>query len=138
MIKKITLFSFLLISSSIFSQGGKGDYRELFTQGNYLILEQNYSLALKQFKDAYWIDSTNANINYKIGVCYLESATEKNKALYYLEKAVQNVAHNYNPEDPREKKAPELAYYSLGVAYRLAYRFSESNNYFNKFKDIVG
>ncbi len=138
MIKKITLFFLLLISSSVFSQGGKGDYRELFTQGNYLILEQNYSLALKYFKDAYWIDSSNANINYKIGVCYLESATEKSKALYYLEKAVQNVAHNYNPEDPREKKAPELAYYSLGVAYRLAYRFSESNNYFNKFKDIVG
>ncbi len=138
MIKKIVLFSFLLIATSIFSQGGKSDYRELITQGNYLILEQNYSLALKQFKDAYWIDSTNANINYKIGLCYLESATEKNKALYYLEKAVQNVAHNYNPEDPREKKAPELAYYSLGVAYRLAYRFSESNTYFNKFKDIVG
>lgn len=138
MIKKITLFCLLLISSSIFSQGGKGDYRELFTQGNYLILEQNYALALKYFKEAYWIDSTNANINYKIGVCYLESANEKNKALHYLEKAVQNVAHNYNPEDPREKKAPELAYYSIGVAYRLAYRFAESNDYFNKFKDIVG
>lgn len=137
--KKLLLSFFsVLISTVISAQGGKADYRENFTQGNYLILEQNYALALKYFKDAYQIDSSNANINYKIGYCYLESATEKNKALTYLERAVQNVGHNYNPEDPKEKKAPELAYYSLGVAYRLAYRFPESNNYFNKFKDIVG
>ena len=137
--KKKLLFLYLSIfSASAFSQEGKGSYRDNFIQGNYLILEQNFPLALKYFKDAYRIDSSNANINYKVGICYLESATEKSKALYYLEKAVQNVGHNYNPEDPKEKKAPELAYYSLGVAYRLAYRFNESNNYFNKFKDIVG
>ena len=136
--KNILLFFFILLTTTIFSQGNKGDYRENFIQGNYLILEQNYSLALKYFKVAYQIDSTNANINYKIGYCYLESATEKNKALYYLEKAVLNVAHNYNPEDPKEKKAPELAYYSLGTAYRLAYRFNEATVYFNKMKDIVG
>jgi outer membrane protein OmpA-like peptidoglycan-associated protein/tetratricopeptide (TPR) repeat protein len=137
--KKITLFILLLFVTSLgFSQSGRGDYKANFLQGNYLILEQNYSLALKYFKDAYLIDSSNANINYKIGICYLESETEKNKALPFLEKSVQNVAHNYNPEDPKEKKAPELAYYSLGVAYRLAFRFNESITYFNKFKDIVG
>ena len=127
-----------MLSSLGFSQVSKGDYKDNFIQGNYLILEQNYSLALKYFKDAYRIDSSNANINYKIGVCYLESETEKNKALPFLEKSVQNVSHNYNPEDPKEKKAPELAYYSLGVAYRLAYRFNEAITFFNKFKDIVG
>ncbi len=72
--KKLLLsFFFVLISTVVFAQGGKGDYRENFTQGNYLILEQNYSLALKYFKDAYQIDSSNANINYKIGYCYLKS-----------------------------------------------------------------
>lgn len=137
--KKINLFLLLLFLTSLgFSQAGRGDYKANFLQGNYLILEQNYSLALKYFKDAYLIDSSNANINYKIGICYLESETEKNKALSFLEKSVQNVSHNYNPEDPKEKKAPELAYYSLGVAYRLAYRFNESITYFNKFKAIIG
>jgi len=136
--KNYLIILFLLLSSLGFSQVSKGDYKDNFIQGNYLILEQNYSLALKYFKDAYRIDSSNANINYKIGVCYLESETEKNKALPFLEKSVQNVSHNYNPEDPKEKKAPELAYYSLGVAYRLAYRFNEAITFFNKFKDIVG
>lgn len=136
--KNYLIILFLILSSLGFSQVSKGDYKDNFIQGNYLILEQNYSLALKYFKDAYRIDSSNANINYKIGVCYLESETEKNKALPFLEKSVQNVSHNYNPEDPKEKKAPELAYYSLGVAYRLAYRFNEAITFFNKFKDIVG
>ncbi|MFL5763711.1 MAG: OmpA family protein [Bacteroidia bacterium] len=136
--KKIPGFLFFFIAQISFSQVEKGDYKGNFVQGNYLILEQNYALALKYFKEAYQVDSSNANINYKLGYCYLQSASEKGKALSYLEKAVQNVGHNYNPEDPREKKAPEMAYYSLGVAYRLAYRFNESSTYFNKFKDIVG
>ncbi|MGZ4117307.1 MAG: OmpA family protein [Bacteroidia bacterium] len=136
--KNIFICFWILKSALTFSQVGKGDYREDFTQGNLLILEQNYPLALKYFKDAYQIDSLNANVNYKLGYCYLQSASEKSLALPYLEKAVQNVSHNYNPDDPREKKAPEFAYYYLGIAYRLDYKFNESNTYFNKFKDIVG
>jgi len=136
---KIYLLGLLIcIFNTAFSQGNKSDYRENFTQGNLLILEQNYPLALKYFLDAYKIDSTNANINYKLGFCYLQSANEKNKALPFLERAVQNVSHNYDDTEPREKKAPENAYYLLGTAYRLANRFNESTTYFNKFKDIVG
>lgn len=136
---KLFLLGLLIcICGTVYSQGDKSEYREKFTQGNLLILEQNYPLALKYFLDAYKIDSTNANINYKLGFCYLQSATEKNKALPFLEKAIQNVSHNYNDMEPREKKAPENAYYLLGTAYRLANRFEESNTYFNKFKGIVG
>ncbi|MGQ0827598.1 MAG: OmpA family protein [Bacteroidota bacterium] len=134
----ITVLFTLLISICSWAQGSKGDYRENMTQGNLLLLEQNYSLALKHFLDAYKIDSFNTNVNYKLGFCYLQSASEKHKALPYLEKAVQNVSHNYNEIEPREKKAPETAYRLLGIAYRLAYKFNESNTYFNKFKDIVG
>lgn len=129
------VFGFL---GNIYSQGDKSDYRQNFAQGNLLILEGNYPLALKYFMDAYYIDSSNANINYKIGFCYLKSATLKSKALPYLEKAIQNVGHNYNEMEPREKKAPENAYYLLGEAYRLAYRYAEANTYYDRFKGIVG
>lgn len=136
--KLFFLIFFVCVNNLAFSQGSKADYRENFTQGNLLILEQNYPLALKYFQDAYWIDSTNANINYKLGYCYLQSANEKEKAIHYLEKAIQNVGHNYQDMEPREKKAPENVYYLIGVAYRLAHKFNESNTYFNKFKEIVG
>ncbi len=136
--KTLLIIYFTFLSTLIFSQGTASDYRENFSQGNYLILEQNYSEALKHFKIAYQIDSTNANINYKIGLCYLQSATEKLKSLPYLEKAAKNVGHNYNDIEPREKKAPENVYFLLGTAYRLSYNFTESSLYYNKFKEIVG
>lgn len=137
--RKITLL-FILVFISFFSksQNDKKTYREKFTQGNYLMLENNYELALKYFKEAYQIDSSSANINYKLGLCYLQSASQKNKAVAHLEKAVQNVTHNYNTEDPNEKRASNLAYYSLGEAYRLNYNFIASYVYFKKFKDLVG
>ena len=131
-------FLFILITHFVFGQGSKRDYREKFAEGNLLLLEKNYSIALKVFKEAYLIDSSNANINYKIGLCYLQSSNEKYKAVQYLEKAVLNVSHKYNPEDVNEKRAPEFAYYHLGEAYRDDYKFDQSSTYFKKFKDIVG
>ena len=117
---KKTLFFFLLliISDIALSQGGKATYREKFTEGNHLLIEKNYSLALINFKEAYLLDSTSANIHYKLGLCYLNSGSEKHKAVYHLEKAVQNTTHNYSEEDPTEKKASEFAYYYLGEALK--------------------
>lgn len=137
---KKPLFFFLLfiISDIALSQGGKGTYREKFTEGNHLLIEKNYSLALVNFKEAYLLDSTSANIHYKLGLCYLNSGSEKHKAVYHLEKAVQNTTHNYSEEDPTEKKASEFAYYYLGEAYRLSYNFIASYVNFKKFKDMVG
>lgn len=137
-LKGFLLLLSILLFNVAYPQGSKADYRENFTQGNLLLLEQNYPLALKYFLDAYRIDSSNANINYKLGICYLQSANEKNKALGYLLRAVQNVSRNYVPDEPREKHAPENTYYSLAQAYRLQYRFAESNIYFNKFKEVIG
>jgi outer membrane protein OmpA-like peptidoglycan-associated protein/Tol biopolymer transport system component len=132
------IFILIIASQIIQAQSNKALYREKFTEGNYLLLEQNFVLALKHFKEAYEIDSSSANINYKLGLCYLQSPSEKHKAVYHLEKAVQNVTHNYNPEDVTEKRASDLAYYSLGEAYRLNYNFIASYVYFKKFKDLVG
>jgi hypothetical protein len=132
------LFLLMSFTELTFSQSKKATYKEKFIEGNYLMLENNYVLALKHFQEAYQIDSSSANINYKLGLCYLQSPSEKQKAVYHLEKAVQNVVHNYNPENPNEKRASDAAYYSLGEAYRLNYNFIASYVYFKKFKDLVG
>ena len=136
---KLFLFFFLfIITKAVLSQEGKGSYREKFVEGNHLIIEKNYSLALAYFKEAYLIDSSSANIHYKLGICYLQSGTEKHKAIYHLEKAVQNTSHNYSEEDVTQKKASEFAYYYLGEAYRLHYNFIASYVNFKKLKDMVG
>ena len=136
---KQLVFTFLFLTGIVttaFSQGKV--YREKFAQGNYLILEENYQLALDYFLEAYKIDSSNANINYKIGLCYLQTPTQKKQALAYLKKAITNVTHNYDDTNPFEKKAPENAYALIAEAYRLDYKFTESNIYYNTFKNLVG
>ncbi|HET6227816.1 MAG TPA: hypothetical protein VFF27_16145, partial [Bacteroidia bacterium] len=136
--RQIALIFFFVIASVTVTFSQTKEYREKFTQGNFLVLEQNYLLALDYYLEAYRIDSSNANINYKVGLCYLKTPTQKNLALPFLQKAIQNVTHNYDETDPTEKKAPESAYALIGEAYRLAYRFNESTVYFNTFKDLIG
>jgi outer membrane protein OmpA-like peptidoglycan-associated protein/Tol biopolymer transport system component len=136
--KKIILFFVLGITThSVHSQSNKTLYREKFVEGNYLMLEENYPLALRSFQEAYQIDSSSANINYKLGLCYLQSP-EKEKAVYHLERAVKNVTHNYSPENPLEKRASDQAFYYLAEAYRLNYNFIASYVNFQKFKEQVG
>lgn len=132
----VLFFSLFIFNSSTFAQG-KADYRQKFTEGNYLILEGNYALALQNFKEAYAIDSTNANINFKVGLCYMKSETEKSKALNYLEKAVANTSRNYNDLEPTEKSAPVNAYYYYGQALHFTYKFDEAIANFEKFKSFL-
>nr|MDQ3049042.1 tetratricopeptide repeat protein [Bacteroidota bacterium] len=130
------LLSVILFNFSLSGQD-KGDYRQKFTEGNFLILEGNYGQALKNFLSAYQIDSSNANINYKLGFCYLKTITEKNKALPYLEKAVLNTTEKYTDLEPREKSAPVNAFYYYGQALHLNYKFDEAIANFEKFKSFL-
>jgi hypothetical protein len=132
----ITLLTFF---GSSFAQqvAVKKGYKEYFTEGNFLILEKNFVLALKNFQDAYKIDSTSANINYLVGFCYLKTETQKSKALYYLEKAVKDVKRNYKDLEPMEKSAPVNAYYSYGQALHLNYRFDEAIANYEKFRSYL-
>ncbi|MBL7883273.1 MAG: PD40 domain-containing protein, partial [Bacteroidia bacterium] len=79
----------------------------------------------------------NANINYKLGLCYLKSISEKSKALNYLEKAVLNTTTNYNDIEPQEKKAPINALYYYGQALHFSYRFDEAIAHYEKFKSYL-
>lgn len=131
----VILTSFLL-PLSIQSQN-RTDYNQKFTEGNLLILEGNYVQALKNFLWARNIDSTNANINYKIGLCYLNTITERTKALPYLEKAVTNTVKRYNDIDATEKAAPVTAFLYYGQALHLNYKFDEAIANYEKFKSLL-
>ncbi|GAB4449987.1 MAG: hypothetical protein OHK0036_07860 [Bacteroidia bacterium] len=137
--KILTCLSFLISSISVFAQtDDKKSYKDYFTEGSYLILEENYPLALQNLKKAYEIDSTNANINFLIGECYLHSALEKSKAEYYLAKAVQKVRKKYSPNDPSEKSAPPHAYLYYGHALHINYKFDEAIQNYDKFLSFIG
>ena len=87
--------------------------------------EGSYYKALNYYLSAYDYNSGNAELNYKIGICYLESV-HKNRALSYLQSAFE-----------AKKDVSTDILYNLGRAYHYNYMFEEAIKYYSEFKKIL-
>ena len=92
------------------------EYFSSYSTGGYL-------RALPEYLRANKYNSNNAELNYKIGVCYL-SSTEKKKAITFLEKA----------SSLKSDVSPDIKY-ELGRAYQVNYMFEEAINAYNDFNN---
>ncbi len=125
--KKFYLFiAIVLISNLAKAQLATGKYSDYFREGNFLIGEENYDMALKNYLEAYKLDSSSANINFNVGFCYLSSSMNKGLAESYLAKAVLNISKKYNYDDASEKAAPPLAAFYYGKSLHFNYKFDEA------------
>ncbi|MBN2681598.1 MAG: PD40 domain-containing protein [Bacteroidales bacterium] len=107
---------------------------ELFYMAENLVDKENYDGALEIFKKLLRKDPMNANLNFKVGYCYLQSVLQKDQAIGYLEVAINSTSDEYNPDDFNEKNAPTEAYLFLGKAYHVNYRFDEAIGIYNELK----
>lgn len=136
--KKILLLVVTLLFSSQFIKAqisASGSYSEFFREGNFLLQEENYDMALRNFLEAYKRDSSSANINFNVGFCYLNSSNKKGLAESYLAKAITNITKNYNIDEPSEKGAPALALFYYGRALHINYKFDEAALQYDLFKN---
>ncbi len=110
----------------------KNGYKEAVTSlkyaDTYYLMNQPgaYRMALGEYLKAYEYNQHNAELNYKIGACYLYS-TEKAKAFDFLQKAY--------------KAKPGVAddiYYLLGWSLQLNYEFDEAIKYYRNFQNDQG
>ena len=115
----------------------KGSYRKNFNEGCLNMGDNEFDVALKYFLFAYKYDSTNANINFKVGFCYLNSATFKHLAEKYLEKAILDVTKRYLDDDPGFHKAPIQSYFYLGQSYHLDGRLDEAQKMYDTYESFV-
>jgi hypothetical protein len=130
----LIIITLLFGSQLLKAQLASGSYSDYFREGTFLLMEENYDMALKNFLQAYKLDSSSANINYNVGICYLNSPAKKNWAEKYLTKSITNIAKNYNPDNASEKGAPPLAYFYYGKALHLNYKFDEANTQYDYFE----
>ncbi len=133
------LFAQLLLSCLvIWPLWGKcQSFTETYKQAEDLLEDENYHQALIQYQGLLSESPNNANLNFKIGYCYLLTATEKNKAVPYLEFAVNRISDNYNATNPNEQNAPIEAYFYLGKAYHVNYRFDDAERVFFQLKKLI-
>jgi len=113
------------------------DDKAMFVKAQQFLDDENYPKALELFQQVLERNQNNANWNYKLGICYLHSATEGSRAVNYIEKAVAQTSLNSNTNSFSETKAPILAYRYLADAYHRSYRFDEAIDTYKKFKTFV-
>jgi outer membrane protein OmpA-like peptidoglycan-associated protein len=134
--RSLILLILLALSVAAFSQR-KPDRRFVnkFYDASAYIYEENYNAAVPLLEELNTIDPDNANVQYKLGLCYLKSRILQKKAEEKLEYASQYVDENFEPDNHRERNAPPVAYFFLGQAYRVNMEFDKS---IEAFKTYMG
>ncbi len=136
MTKKVLLSLLLcmIISFSLYSQG-EPNYREMFLEAESYFLFEEYNEALPLYLRLNEKFPENDNINYKIGVCYLNNSYEKEKAISFLERAVTDINPDYKENNFKETSAPPESLFNLGNAYRINNQIDKAIETYQKFKE---
>jgi outer membrane protein OmpA-like peptidoglycan-associated protein len=128
----------LCFFKSIIAQESDEDLRLYFSDAEFFLAEEEYVDALYDYLELYNNGfENNANINYRIGICYLNIPGQKDKAIPFLEKAIKNTKLNNRESVFREKKAPLDAYLYLGNAYRVNNNLNKAIESYNKYKELL-
>ena len=126
-----TLFFLLLIPTVAYSQAE--GMKEVYDDAEYFFYSESYNDALINYLKIYRRGfQTNANINFKIGYCYLHTA-EKAKALPYLEEAAKNTSLKFKEGTLKEDKAPLEAFLYLGNAQRVMGNLDKAIEAYDKY-----
>ena len=115
----------------------RDDMKINFMEGESWLLFEEYADALPYYMNLLKEYPNNDNYNYRVGMCYLNILSEKDKAISYLEKAVQNINPGYREGSIKEEQAPPDAYFYLGHAYRINNQLDDAIKAFREFKKIL-
>src|ERR1035437_3267239 len=132
----LLLLSIQLKVDAITSYGR--DYKEIFMDAEDDFANENYTEALPLYLKLDSISKGNANINFKIGFCYLNGATYKAKSIPYFEEAIKNITKRYKEGEIKETQAPLSTYYYLAKAYHLNYEFDKAIPMYEKYITELG
>lgn len=130
----LLVFYFTVIQA----QKSDEDLRVYFADAEFFLAEEEYLDALYDYMELYNNGfSDNANINYRIGICYLNIPGQKDKSIPYLEKATENTKTNNRESEFREEKAPMDAYLYLGNAHRVNNDLDKAIELYGKYKEML-
>lgn len=134
---RLNAFILLFIASSALVGQTKREVEELYKDANSYYYFEDYEEAVALFLQVYNKYPDNSNLNFKIGVCYLNIPGYKQQSIPYLEKAVTNTKRNYNEQSILETKAPYDAVFYLGNAYFITNQLDKARKEYKKFKELI-
>ncbi len=107
-----------------------------FSIAETLLKNERYAEALPYYQRLLKNDSTNANINFGIGLCYLNSRSKKLESIKYLEKALSPTYSYYINGKKMVSDTPTIVYKFLGP-HHLVYDTKQAIETYEKFKKVV-
>ncbi len=133
--RRLLLFlSFCLLSSLILAQNVKVD----FNDGEFFLAEEDYEEALYAFGEVYNKGyKDNAYINYRMGLCLINTPGRKTESIPYLEKAIENISTSVKEGKFGEEDAPPDALLYLGNAYRINMEIDKAIEKYNAFAKYI-
>jgi len=108
-------------------------YQETFSEAEYFFMNGDYPDALSYYLQIAEKFPDNANIEYMIGVCYLNINGKKNLSIDYLEAASKNMSAKRKEGSVTQLTAPYDALFELGEAYLVNYQFKNSQDAFKRY-----
>ncbi|MBN2274976.1 MAG: OmpA family protein [Bacteroidales bacterium] len=138
--KKLILISIILLTAFCITGQpmSKTELKEYFLDAEFFFAQEEYTDALYDYMELYNNGyNENANINYRIGVCYLNITGQKEKSIPFLNYAVQNTTRRYRNGSFKETRAPLDAWLFLGNAYRINNQLDKAIEIYNKYKSIA-
>ncbi len=115
----------------------KSELKEFFIEAESHLLYGEYEKANEIFMVLNQMMPENANIQYKIGNCYLHIPHEKTKAIPFLQSAIANAEYGAKTTRFNENRAPLDAYFSLGNAFRINNNLDKAILTYAKFKELL-
>lgn len=138
MFRMSTWFVFACIFSfGISSHAQNVNFNQRFHQVERLIENENFTAASSLLEKLLSENPDNANLQFKLGYCYLNSSVDKKKALNLLTTAAKNKSKKYQYENPKEINAPYEIDFFLAQAFFHNHRFVEADKLFNSFKTEI-
>jgi len=137
MIKKYFLFIILAVFSQ-FTKAQEDSFSSTFGEALRMEEERFNKRAGEYWLELHYLEPDNANINYRLGLSYLNSNLHKFEALQYLELITKNdLTKNFDYYNSGEKKAPQEAWYYLAHAYHLNNNLDSAIIVYNRLKEII-
>lgn len=138
-VKSLLLLFFILSYFSSYNTSAQTEtkYSESMLEINEYLLANEFSEALPILKKLVDEGYQNGNVNYKLGLCYLNSFKERLKAIAYLKDAVTDISETYSADNENETHAPLRTLMILGDAYRFENKFKEAENAYHNYLNRV-
>jgi outer membrane protein OmpA-like peptidoglycan-associated protein/tetratricopeptide (TPR) repeat protein len=135
--RAVFILILVITAMGLIANPSEKDFKEQYLLAEEYIqnLEFNRATAILEKLSAAQPD--NANLQFKLGFCYLKSNLNKKKAVEYLEKAVKKTSKYYDPENPNETNAPYETSYFLAQSYYHNHQFDKAKDLYTSFKQSV-